>query len=481
MRKQTNKNRPPYYGIRMTKNIRFVRYYLLLILGLVCQGCEDFVDVDPPRTEVVDETVFLFDDTARAAMNGVYAIIQAGGFNLFRTDLEIYTGMYCDEFDNFSTDIRVVEFAENEILPNNGAVLARFWSPSYRMINGANAVVEGLINNTGITPEVRDQLLGEALFMRAFIHFYMVNLFGPIPYAETTDVEILNSQSRAPEAEIYEKIIRDLLEARQFFSEDLNANGDGVERPNYWAATALLARVYLYTENWANAEMEATKVINNGPFILENDVNAVFRASSGETLWSLVPQDGFRTRFSFVFPFINQPGFFTPTALTSTLLNTFEETDARIDWIGTGSLGASFAFKYKNSFDPPFGLGPTDFPEYYVMLRLAEQYLIRAEARAQQGNIPGAQQDLNSIRNRAGLPDTTASGQSALLEALMEERQRELFAEGGHRWLDLKRTGRANEVLAPLKTLWSPTDVLWPVPELEIFNNSNLLPQNDGY
>ena len=115
------------------------------------------------------------------------------------------------------------------------------------------------------------------------------------------------------------------------------------------------------------------------------------------------------------------------------------------------------------------------------MLRLAEQYLIRAEARARQGNIPGAQQDLNSIRNRAGLPNTTTSGPTEILEAIMEERQRELFTEGGHRWLDLKRTGRTTEVLAPLKPLWDPTDVLWPIPEDEIFNNSNLLPQNPGY
>lgn len=119
--------------------------------------------------------------------------------------------------------------------------------------------------------------------------------------------------------------------------------------------------------------------------------------------------------------------------------------------------------------------------EYSIIFRLSEQYLIRAEARAHLDNISGAQLDLNTIRNRAGLPNTLATSMSDLLNAIIQERQVELFAEQGHRWFDLKRTGNAGTVLSAIKPNWQATDVLLPIPETELEINPNLLPQNSGY
>ena len=116
-----------------------------------------------------------------------------------------------------------------------------------------------------------------------------------------------------------------------------------------------------------------------------------------------------------------------------------------------------------------------------MVLRLAEQYLIRAEARAQQNNISGAQSDVNVIRNRAGLANTTATTQGTLLSAIEHERQIELFAEWGHRWMDLKRTNRADAILGPLKSSnWQSSDVLFPIPLTQIQNDPNFT-QNSGY
>jgi len=112
---------------------------------------------------------------------------------------------------------------------------------------------------------------------------------------------------------------------------------------------------------------------------------------------------------------------------------------------------------------------------------LAEQYLIRAEARTNLGNINGAQEDLNIIRNRAGLDNTTASTPSELLIAILKERYVELFTEHGHRWFDLKRMGFADDILSPIKEHWQTTDILLPIPETELQMNSNLKPQNSGY
>jgi hypothetical protein len=132
-----------------------------------------------------------------------------------------------------------------------------------------------------------------------------------------------------------------------------------------------------------------------------------------------------------------------------------------------------YPYKYKSLV---FGANA----EYYTLLRLAEQYLIRAEARAEQGNVSGAQADINVIRNRAGLGNTTAGDQASLLAAVAQERRIELNCEWGHRWLDLKRTGTASAVLGAEKTTWTATGILWPIPSSEISANSNLV-QNAGY
>jgi hypothetical protein len=107
--------------------------------------------------------------------------------------------------------------------------------------------------------------------------------------------------------------------------------------------------------------------------------------------------------------------------------------------------------------------------------------LIRAEARTHLEDINGARQDIDIIRNRAGLGNTDAATVNGLLEAVLHERQVELFLELGHRFFDLKRMGSADAVLSPIKLGWDATDVLLPIPESEILLNPNLLPQNPGY
>ena len=119
--------------------------------------------------------------------------------------------------------------------------------------------------------------------------------------------------------------------------------------------------------------------------------------------------------------------------------------------------------------------------EYTIILRLEEQYLIRAEARTFNGDNAGAQQDLNITRNRAGLPNTTATTQDELKAAILQERRLEFFTEQSHRWFDLKRTGNAASVLSPIKPGWQNRDILFPLPEAELLLNENLLPQNAGY
>ncbi len=165
------------------------------------------------------------------------------------------------------------------------------------------------------------------------------------------------------------------------------------------------------------------------------------------------------------------------SSITTTLISSFENTDQRLsNWIDSFSDGVNayyFPYKYKIK-------SGASLDEYSMILRLAEQYLIRAEARVHQNNIVGAQEDLNMIRSRAGLSPTAANDENSMLMAILDERQHELFGEWGHRWLDMKRTETADSILAPLKTSWEPSDILFPIPSQEIQNNPHIT-QNAGY
>jgi hypothetical protein len=163
------------------------------------------------------------------------------------------------------------------------------------------------------------------------------------------------------------------------------------------------------------------------------------------------------------------------------LLASFEPGDLRMsNWVGVDS---STGTKYYYPFKYKVATGST-LTEYSMVIRLAEMFLIRAEARAWQNNITGGQADLNVIRARAGLPATTASTRQDLIDAILHERQVELFTEWGHRWLDLKRTGTIDQVMN-IVTLqkggsWVSNQQLYPIPAKEIQNNPNLS-QNPGY
>ena len=147
----------------------------------------------------------------------------------------------------------------------------------------------------------------------------------------------------------------------------------------------------------------------------------------------------------------------------------------------TSYNGTTFYYPYKYKKGDDYSSNPPPPTEYYIVFRLAEQYLIRAEARAQQGNIGGGQADINLIRNRSGLANTIASDKGNLLSAVEHERQIELFAEWGHRWLDLKRTNRADQVLGAIKgASWQSTDKVYPIPQSQIQLNP-FLTQNPGY
>lgn len=452
----------------------------LVILPLVFfNSCKKFIDAGIPRTEIASEAVFTTDASATSAIRGVYSLMMANQ-SFSNGELEIYTGLLSDELANYSSNFEQQQFFFASLTPINNVVYAAFWQQPYLYINNVNTILEGLQQSTTLSEATKKQLTGEALFIRAFCHFYLVNLFGDIPYISSTDYQLNAVASRLAVVDVYKKITDDLLQAQQLMTADFSyANNERIQA-NKGAATALLARVYLYTGEWAKAEAQATDLLNNtAMYSLLTDLSKVFLANSNEAIWQLKPViPGKNTTQGQYFILTDVPqNNMSGVAISNELYNAFETGDDRkAEWTNTftNSSGSwNYAFKYKVSLN-------NTITEYTTVFRLAEQYLIRAEARARQDNIDGAKNDLNVIRNRALLANTTATDKASLLAAIEQERKVELFAEWGHRWLDLKRTGRATAVLQSLKTNWQATDVLFPLPQTEINVNPKLV-QNPGF
>jgi hypothetical protein len=455
-------------------------FFLVFLMATSCAltSCKKFLEVDPPIDRSISAKVFSSDKTATSAVIGLYSQMMVTFPTFTSGGITIYAGLSGDELYSTSTaNPDLAEFVNNSLTSTNGFLSGDFWLRAHNLIYQANACIEGLTASSNISTATKQQLIGEAKFVRAYVYFYLVNLFGDVPLITSTDYNENSNLPRYPATEVYTQIVRDLKDAQSLLTVSYTT-GERV-RPNKLAATALLARTYLYLNDWPNAEAESTAVINSGDYSLDADLNSVFLANSNEAIWQIMPvSPGFNTtegRFLIPSPSASsKPNY----PITSLLSSAFEIGDQRkLFWVKSKLISGElfeYPFKYKiRALNQPV-------TEYYMILRLAEQFLIRAESRINLNNLPGAQDDINIIRNRAGLPNTTAVDAINLTTALEQERRIELFAEWGHRWLDLKRTNKVDLTLAPIKPGWQPTDALYPIPQIELLRNP-LLTQNPGY
>jgi hypothetical protein len=285
---------------------------------------------------------------------------------------------------------------------------------------------------------------------------------------------------------------QDLLNDQYVDGSDTAMSSERI-RPNKSAATAFLARVYLYQGDFNNAQLQASKVIGNISYRLETNLDSVFLTTSREAIWQLGVTQPYMggTNTLDALQYIYQSGTNPAAAsIRPELLLAFETGDnRRVQWIDSFATDDTppniyyFPFKYKVYLS-------SDVTEYITVFRLAEQYLIRAEAEAQGvgGGIGGAISDLDTIRKRAGLlPYSGSTNKDAVLAAILQERRVELFSEWGHRWFDLIRMGQADAVMggptgitAKKGGQWDAHDQLYPIPNAEIAIDRNLT-QNPGY
>lgn len=472
----------------MTVTIRFFKCLLpaSIVLTLFA-NCKKLLDPGLPPHLVVAANVYSNDSLAEAEMKGVYSEIMKA-FGLLNGNTTRWAGIYSDELDRAIKLDTDVPFLTNSLAKDDTRI-KEIWGTAFRYIYNTNDLILGVQGSSSLLPKTSSQLTGEALFIRALIYFYLVNLFGDVPLVTGTDYKKNAQLSRTPVNRIYEQMITDLQEARNKLADDYVITPEYPNervRTNKQAASAFLARVLLYHQQWIAAEEAATEVIQSPLYQLESDLQQTFRKINKEAILQFMPvSKAFNTAEGSLFVPTTQNGK-PPYILTDSLLKTFEPGDKRWGWIRIvtiGNIPYYSPLKYNVNQGPPY-------KEYNVVLRLAEQYLIRAEARIMQDKLAEGTADLNMIRTRAGLSAFPVfSSRATAMAALEKERGRELFAEWGHRWLDLKRwpasspvyPTKADEIMSRYKAdTWDTTDKLWPIPNEEIELNPNLV-QNPGY
>src|SRR5438874_399962 len=482
---------------------------------LFATSCESFLDPDPSDV-ITPENFYKTSSDAIAATNAVYESTKWSYWLGFWYISDIAT----DDIiagPRFGADGHRISYY---IFDSGDWPIGDMWGIAYWNINRANTVLDRV---PGITmdPTLRDRLLNEARFLRANSYFNLVRSFGDVPLLEH-EVKSLDGLrvSRAPAADVYALILSDLQQAAAGLPASYT--GSDIGRVTSGAARAMLAKVYLTRQDWANAAQTAGQLIASGRYTLLPNWKDCFKIATeitnSESIFE-INYDGLldpgagsvHTLFSLPsgFPGGDAYGLMTVAPSLAALFDSADTRGRNATFIDTGyvdALGDTVRWS-----DPPAKLGPpflkyldeTDFQNMHtrawvkqsnnwIVLRYADVLLMYAEAVNEGGaaTAGSAEAALNAVRVRAGIAPVSGLSQTAFRDSLRLERRREFVFEG-QRWFDLSRWGvldaaiRAKTIelqtIAPGETTVHgvPSNLL-PVPQSERDINPNLT-QNPGW
>ena len=475
--------------------------FTLLAVAAVFVSCgKDFLTEEPKlaQSDVLTLSTFNGLDLSTAGAYGPIASTNWYGAH-FILDFEMGTGnakRWGVQFEDYESGRYKDEYSINYTANSTSPL----WGQAYYVILSANSVIEHL-DDAGIeaTEQEKNNLKAECLFLRAFSHFDLVRVYAKpfgatadnshygVPYVTKVDSEA--KPERGTVATDYEKIIEDLTEAEKIIDPDYVRAGvkDAKASVTLEAIQALLARVYLYSKDYKNAAAYATKVIDSGKFELwkADDIkdgkiyNIDVPGEKSEVIFEIYnnTSQSYGTGNENVWGMTSYNAY-GDCGVSTDLYDLYEDGDVRKTLISPDKDGnALFTLKYAGK-----GLGSID-ANNVIILRLAEMYLIRAEA-AVAGNITSADwsagSDLAELAAHRGATAATATNEGIFLE-----RRKELAWEG-HYWFDLARTGRPmtrTDISGTVPTELPVGDNRWvkPIPAREFTVNPNLKPQNDGY
>lgn len=490
----------------------------IVAMMLVVSACKkDFLELTPKGT-ALEDNFYRNETEVMQGVIAVYDVMQWGTTGGYTMKMPLLSAASDDcwaggsnasdqpnwvAYDNFNMDSRIG--------PQGG-----LWSKNFTGINRANLILSKIDKSTTLSPAFKTRVIAEAKFLRAYFYFDLVRWFGRVPLiTNVLATSELYTQAQASPAQIYAQIEKDLRDAYPGLPATISAAEKG--RISQGAAKAQLAKVLLYQNDNAKLAEAIT---------LFEDVNKIGNVYGYSLMLNYAdifnPANKFNSESILEIPHSNNAAWtdwgwinggegnvgtqfvgmdsyngdtyssgwgFCPVTLD--LVNALK-TDPRfsatiIDGAALKAAGATYNARYQNTdyfikkyaplkaYRSASGVAEQNWPINEIEIRLADTYLMEAEALVKAGSNPiRAKELLDAVRARVGLASVPAT-----LDNIYNERRLELATEG-HRFFDLVRTGRAVAVLGPVGFKANKSEYL-PIPQTEIDVTKGIIKQNPGY
>ncbi|MFT4071069.1 MAG: RagB/SusD family nutrient uptake outer membrane protein [Dysgonamonadaceae bacterium] len=483
--------------IRQKSFATFRYMFILMVLTAPFTSCNDFFNVE--KSTFIEQEAFTSDASwPESSMASLYKTFHT---EYYQFDMFVNGDVASDVCYAGGDNTANFEIDDYNISTTNGNV-KRDWGYLYNGVMIANSVLEGADQCTvsGFTDSARTVLKGEAKFVRAVHYFNLVRLWGGVPIVLSTNINETQYLPRSTQDEVYQQIVADLTDAISALPDKQNMTG----RATKAAAEGMLAKVYasMATIDYSKVLQYCNAVLSDSQYSLVSNYAYLFdgnHENSSESLFEIqfdAATAGAWGPQMFLPPSVSGDGWKKFNTPSKTLIKAYESENDSVreaasvifenctGYYSDDVWGTYIPFAYK--FKSANGWNSSN---NIIYLRLADIILLKAEALNETGDLSGAKTLLNKIRERVKLSDKNPGTQSDMRLAIEQERFLELAFEG-HRWFDLKRTGRAVAVMSQCETRKSAsvvygsaitsTDLLWPIPATAIQLNSSLT-QNDGY
>jgi len=461
----------------MRNYIKFKYLAVLFAAGTMFSSCKKELEAQKPQASLDAGQAFTNVASVRAGLFGVYNSLQSG--NYYGLQYNAFAELGGGNLSHVGTFPTYAQVANNQILTDN-VNITDMYNTIYTGINNANTIIAAIPSITDAALD-KDATLAELRTLRALMYFDLIRYFGgstngygqangvgvSIKITPTLTESDATPIARSTEAQVYTQILADLdfaIAAPTFANKITNRAGKDV-------ANAIKARLQLYRAQWAEAETLATTVIGSTRYSLlstANYANIWLTKNSAESIFELDYNSADQNSIAFYY-YTTATGGRNEISSSAALNAAHEANDVRkeINFTTTAPVSKTRKFTRIATGD-----------DNVILFRLAELYLIRAEARVRQGSaqkIADGLADLNVVRVRAGLLPLVSVSQADILTAILAERRVELAHEG-HRWFDLRRYN-----LISTLGITQTYRALYPIPQREVLTSGNIITQNTGY